>query len=126
MPENEAIHATTCHPIQSMTNAVKNSSSRSTTSFPVFGVLRRFLYEQLIETTGHKIHSSGRKSSTTKIFNYTVILYSTSHGPESGTGDDLGHMRFGKFVLLHGPVGKICSQTVQESVNDCLFWASVN
>ena len=52
MPENEAIHAITCHPIQSMTNAVKNSSSRSTTSLPVLGVLRRFLYEQLIENYG--------------------------------------------------------------------------
>jgi hypothetical protein len=52
MPENEAIHEITCHPIQSMTNAVKNSSSRSTTSLPVFGALRRFLYKQLIENYG--------------------------------------------------------------------------
>jgi len=52
MPENEAIHEITCHPIQSMTNAVENSSSRSTTSLPVFGALRRFLYEQLIENYG--------------------------------------------------------------------------
>ena len=32
-----------------MTNAVKNSTSRSAASLPVVGVLSRFLYEQLME-----------------------------------------------------------------------------
>ena len=48
IPKKVRIHPTVFHPIQSMTNAVKNSSSRSASSFPVLGRVSRSQYEQLI------------------------------------------------------------------------------
>ena len=46
--KKDMIHPMVFHPIQSMTNAVKNSSSRSASSFPVLGRVSRSQYEQLI------------------------------------------------------------------------------
>ncbi len=52
IPKKDTIHPTVLHPIQSMTNAVKNSSSRSASSFPVLGSVSRFQYEQLMTNSG--------------------------------------------------------------------------
>jgi len=50
--KKDMIHPMVFHPIQSMTNAVKNSSSRSGSSFPVLGSVSRFQYEQLMTISG--------------------------------------------------------------------------
>ena len=52
IPKKDTIYPMVFHPIQSMTNAVKNSSSRSASSFPVLGSVSRFQYEQLMTFGG--------------------------------------------------------------------------
>ena len=52
IPKKDRIHPTVFYPIQSMTNAVKNSSSRSASSFPVLGRVSRSQYEQLMAISG--------------------------------------------------------------------------
>lgn len=49
LPNNLVAHRNTCQPIQSMTNAVKNSSRRSPTSLAVLGVFSRFLNGSLMQ-----------------------------------------------------------------------------
>ena len=48
IPKKDTIYPMVFHPIQSMTNAVKNSSSRSASSFPVLDGVRSFLYGKLM------------------------------------------------------------------------------
>ena len=85
VPKNAVIHPTTCQPIQSMTNAVKNSTSRSAASLPVVGVLSRFLYEQLTETGAL---SNTASSSSCGGSSCMGAVYQTAHKKARPQGND--------------------------------------